>query len=71
MNEAGVSIIGGHNNKDKEPKFGFAVMGTIHPKKILHNAMAWKVILYTHKKNRHRHHLYRIKAGEMRCLGYR
>jgi selenium donor protein len=40
MNEAGVSIIGGHTIKDKEPKFGFAVMGTIHPKKILHNAMA-------------------------------
>lgn len=40
MNEAGVSIIGGHTIKDKEPKFGFAVLGTIHPKKILHNAMA-------------------------------
>jgi selenium donor protein len=40
MTEAGVSIIGGHTIRDKEPKFGFAVMGTIHPEKILDNTMA-------------------------------
>lgn len=40
MNEAGVSVIGGHTIKDKEPKFGFAVMGLIHPSKILDNTMA-------------------------------
>jgi selenide,water dikinase len=40
MAEAGVSIIGGHTIRDKEPKFGFAVMGTIHPDKILDNSMA-------------------------------
>ncbi|HEY6010999.1 MAG TPA: selenide, water dikinase SelD, partial [Nitrospirota bacterium] len=28
MAEAGVSIIGGHTIKDKEPKFGYAVLGT-------------------------------------------
>jgi selenide,water dikinase len=40
MKEAGVSIIGGHTIRDKEPKFGFAVLGVIHPKKILDNSKA-------------------------------
>ncbi len=40
MTEAGVSIIGGHTIKDKEPKFGFAVLGFIHPGKILDNTKA-------------------------------
>jgi selenide,water dikinase len=40
MTEAGVSIIGGHTIKDKEPKFGFAVLGSIHPGKILDNTKA-------------------------------
>lgn len=40
MTEAGVSIIGGHTIRDKEPKFGFAVMGLIHPEKILDNSKA-------------------------------
>jgi selenide,water dikinase len=40
MTEAGVSIIGGHTIKDKEPKYGFAVLGSIHPGKILDNAKA-------------------------------
>ena len=40
MTEAGVSIIGGHTIKDKEPKYGFAVMGLIHPDKILDNSKA-------------------------------
>ncbi len=40
MNEAGVAIIGGHTIKDKEPKFGFAVLGSIHPGKILDNTKA-------------------------------
>ena len=40
MAEAGVSIIGGHTIRDKEPKFGFAVMGTIHPETILDNSKA-------------------------------
>lgn len=38
MTEAGVSIIGGHTIKDKEPKFGYAVLGSIHPGKILDNS---------------------------------
>lgn len=40
MTEAGVSIIGGHTIKDKEPKFGFAVLGRIHPDRIYDNAKA-------------------------------
>jgi selenide,water dikinase len=40
MTEAGVSIIGGHTIRDKEPKFGFAVLGTIHPDRILDNSKA-------------------------------
>jgi selenide,water dikinase len=40
MTEAGVSIIGGHTIKDKEPKYGFAVLGSIHPAKILDNSKA-------------------------------
>jgi selenide, water dikinase len=40
MTEAGVSIIGGHTIKDKEPKYGFVVMGLIHPDKILDNSKA-------------------------------
>ncbi len=42
MAEAGVSIIGGHTIKDKEPKYGFAVMGLIHPDRILDNSKAKK-----------------------------
>jgi selenide,water dikinase len=40
MTEAGVSIIGGHTVKDREPKFGYAVLGVIHPAKILDNTKA-------------------------------
>ncbi len=40
MAEAGVPIIGGHTIKDKEPKFGYTVMGLVHPEKILDNAKA-------------------------------
>jgi selenide,water dikinase len=40
MIEAGVSIIGGHTIKDKEPKFGYAIMGLVHPDKILDNSKA-------------------------------
>jgi len=40
MEEAGVSIVGGHSIKDNEVKFGFAVTGTIHPEKIITNDKA-------------------------------
>lgn len=40
MTEAGVSIIGGHTIKDKEPKFGYSVMGFVHPDHVLDNSKA-------------------------------
>jgi len=40
MTEAGVVIIGGHTIKDKEPKFGYAVLGNIHPDTILDTTKA-------------------------------
>jgi len=38
--EAEVAIIGGHTIKTKEPIYGLAVVGTIHPRKIISNAGA-------------------------------
>ena len=38
--EAGVSIIGGHSIDDWPPKYGLAVIGTVHPGKIITNAGA-------------------------------
>lgn len=38
--EAGVSIIGGHSIDDREPKYGMAVTGTVHPKKMMLKAGA-------------------------------
>src|SRR5215813_7905522 len=36
--EAGIDIVGGHTIRTEEPIFGLAVVGTIHPQKILSNA---------------------------------
>lgn len=36
--EAGIPILGGHSVQSPEPKYGMAVTGTVHPKKILTNA---------------------------------
>ncbi len=38
--EAGVRIIGGHTIDDSPPKYGLAVIGYVHPKKIITNAGA-------------------------------
>jgi selenide,water dikinase len=40
MKEAGVALLGGHSIEDPEIKYGLAVTGVIHPKKILTNAKA-------------------------------
>jgi selenide,water dikinase len=40
MKEAGVALVGGHTVEDPEVKYGLAVTGVIHPKKILTNAKA-------------------------------
>jgi selenide,water dikinase len=37
MIEAGCFVIGGHSIRDEETKFGYAVTGLIHPKKVLAN----------------------------------
>src|ERR1700749_2539955 len=38
--EAGIAIVGGHTIKSEEPIFGLAVVGTVHPDKILSNDKA-------------------------------
>ncbi len=38
--QAGTSIVGGHTIKSEEPIFGLAVVGTVHPQRVLANAGA-------------------------------
>jgi selenide,water dikinase len=38
--EAGIDIVGGHTIKTDEPIFGLAVVGTVHPQRVLTNAGA-------------------------------
>jgi selenide, water dikinase len=38
--QAGVALLGGHTVKDAEPKYGWAVTGTVDPKKVITNAGA-------------------------------
>lgn len=38
--EAGIPILGGHSIQSAEPKYGMAVTGVVHPKKVLTNAGA-------------------------------
>jgi selenide,water dikinase len=40
MIEAGCTVIGGHSIRDEELKFGYAVTGAVHPKKVLTNGGA-------------------------------
>lgn len=40
LSEAGVSLVGGHSIDDKEPKFGLAVTGVVHPDKVRTNTGA-------------------------------
>jgi selenide, water dikinase len=35
---AGVAVVGGHSIDDREPKYGMAVTGTVHPDRVLTNA---------------------------------
>jgi selenide, water dikinase len=37
MIEAGCTVVGGHSIRDEETKFGYAVTGVIHPKRVLAN----------------------------------
>src|SRR5437588_1144381 len=36
--EAGTAILGGHSIDDSEPKFGMAVIGTVHPAAVIRNS---------------------------------
>jgi selenide,water dikinase len=40
MVEAGCTVIGGHSIRDEETKFGYAVTGMVHPKRVVTNAGA-------------------------------
>ncbi|MGZ4134399.1 MAG: selenide, water dikinase SelD, partial [Tumebacillaceae bacterium] len=40
VREAGAVILGGHSIDDRDPKFGMAVTGTVHPQKVWTNAGA-------------------------------
>jgi selenide,water dikinase len=37
MIEAGCTVVGGHSIRDEETKFGYAITGLIHPKRVLAN----------------------------------
>jgi len=47
--EAGIAIIGGHTVDDTEPKYGLAVTGVVHPRRIVTNrtAQAGDVLILT------------------------
>jgi selenide, water dikinase len=49
MIEASCTVIGGHSIRDEETKFGYAVTGLVHPKKVLTNggALAGDVLILT------------------------
>jgi selenide,water dikinase len=38
LRKAGVALLGGHSVRDREIKFGFAVTGEIHPKRVIANS---------------------------------
>ena len=42
LRKAGVALLGGHSVRDREIKFGFAVTGEIHPKRVIANSGARK-----------------------------
>jgi len=47
--EAGIPVLGGHSIDDPEPKYGMAVTGLVHPKRVLKNsgARAGDVLILT------------------------
>jgi selenide,water dikinase len=47
--QAGVSIVGGHTVEDREPKYGLAVTGTVHPERFMsaHGAVPGDVLVLT------------------------
>ena len=48
--EAGVAVIGGHSVDDPEPKFGYAVIGEVHPDRVIgHSGAAGGDVLFLTK----------------------
>jgi selenium donor protein len=49
MAEAGIAIVGGHSVDDAEPKFGYTVIGEVHPDRVIGNdgAHAGDILLLT------------------------
>jgi selenide,water dikinase len=49
LEEAGVSLVGGHTVDDLETKYGLAVTGVVHPEKFIRNSTAkpGDVLIYT------------------------
>lgn len=37
MTEAGIAVVGGHSVDDPEPKFGYTVIGEVHPDRVITN----------------------------------
>src|SRR5258708_19764846 len=37
MSEAGIAVVGGHSVDDAEPKFGYSVIGEVHPDRVVGN----------------------------------
>ena len=37
MGEAGIAVVGGHSVDDPEPKFGYTVIGEVHPDRVIGN----------------------------------
>src|ERR1700716_3248487 len=37
MTEAGIAVVGGHSVDDPEPKFGYTVIGEVHPDRVIGN----------------------------------
>ncbi len=40
MTEAGIAVVGGHSVDDPEPKFGYTVIGEVHPDRVMGNGGA-------------------------------
>src|SRR6266576_6211441 len=50
LGEAGVTVVGGHSVDDPEPKFGYAVIGEVHPKHVIgHEGASAGDVLYLTK----------------------
>src|SRR5579859_2959339 len=50
LGEAGIAVVGGHSVDDAEPKFGYAVIGEVHPGRIItHDGARAGDVLYLTK----------------------